>query len=232
MKNSWFISVVFLLAAGCVSIKPLHVSRCKLPVAGSTPLVPGSGLLGVRYAAPVASNLYKATLDIKKHHLTGLLVIKRMATIPPAPSQTVGGDSSGIYRIVFMNEIGMTFFDLEMKTDSFKVVSCFGPLNKKALMRIFETDFSMLTRTGPMKNEKMYRQAGTNNLVVSAGAGKYKIWQTYSPSGDTLFTTAAKSTIADPVIITYNKYKDGLPLKITIENPFIGMKLILRKLVQ
>lgn len=131
-----------------------------------------------------------------------------------------------------MNEIGMTFFDLEMKTDSFKVISCFESLNKNALMKIFETDFRMLTLDGSLKNEKFYRQDGTNNIVLSGEAGKYKTWQTWSPSADTLYSTAAKSTIADPVIITFDTYKDGFPAKITIENPFIGMKLFLRKLTQ
>jgi hypothetical protein len=139
-------------------------------------------------------------------------------------------DRAGTYRVAFMNEIGMTFFDLELKPDSFRVVSCFASLNKKALIRIFETDFSILIRDDTLKNQKTYRQQGTNNRVISGVAGKYHYWQTYSHLGDTLIRTAAKSTIADPVIVSFDQYSDGLPLKITIENPFIGMKLSLRKL--
>ena len=113
----------------------------------------------------------------------------------------------------------MTFFELEIKPDSFKVISCFASLNKKALLRILETDFRLLTWNGEPEKEKVYRQAGTNNLVVSGAAGKYHTWQTYSGSGDTLFKISAKSTIADPVIIAFDKYSEGFPLKITIENP-------------
>ena len=131
-----------------------------------------------------------------------------------------------------MNEVGMTFFDLEMKPGSFNVISCFASLNKPALMKIFETDFRMLITEDSLTNKKAYRQEGSGNVVVSGKTGKFKTWQTYSPAGDTLYTTAAKSTIADPVIIHFDKYKDGSPLKILIENPFIGMKLALRKLVQ
>jgi hypothetical protein len=131
-----------------------------------------------------------------------------------------------------MNEVGMTFFDLELQPGSFRVVSCFESLNKKALMKIIETDIRVLTCSGSLNDQKIYRQEGTNNLIVNGEAGKYKTWQTWSPSGDTLWVTSAKSTIADPVTITYDKYKDGSPLKITIENPFIGMKLVLKKLTQ
>ncbi|MEI7727200.1 MAG: hypothetical protein WCK09_18970 [Bacteroidota bacterium] len=200
-----------------------------------------------QYKIPATNYLFKATLDIKKHHLTGLLVIKRMDTIapPPAPPQAGRGEHSplafpsggnsgcfGTYRIVFMNEIGMTFFDLELKADSLKVVSCFESLNKKALMNIFKTDFTILNWSCAVENKREYRQAETNRLVVKGDAGKYKTWQTYSPSGDTLYATTAKSNLADPVIITFAQYKDGFPVKITIENPFIGMKLVMRKLVQ
>ena len=226
MKSLWFISILFLLIAGCVPIKPLNVTRDKSRI--------------THYASPVTNNLFKATLDIKKHHLTGLLLIKRMdapppppqteIAPPPTPSQTGIGEKGGIYRIVFANEMGMTFFDLEIQPDSFKVVSCFESLNKKALMKIFETDFRLLAGIDPVQNEKVYRQKATNNQILYSKSGRYKIWQTYSPSGDTLYSTAGKSSFADPVIIMYFNYKAGFPSKITIKNPVIGMNMSLRLL--
>jgi hypothetical protein len=227
MRNSWSVSIFMLFLAGCVSVKPSHITRDTLQVTCYA-------LRVTHYTPPAANQLFKATLDIKKHHLTGLLMIKRMDTLtpPPAPPQTGRGERFPVFRIVFMNEVGMTFFDLEMKPESFKVVSCFESLNKKALMKIFETDFRMLLWDGPLKNGKGFIQEGTNNMVFSGMAGSYHAWQTYSPGGDTLYATSAKSTIADPAILTFEQYKDGFPIKITIENPFIGMKLSLRKLSQ
>lgn len=74
--------------------------------------------------------LFTGAVDIKKHHLTGFLLIKKME------------DDS--YRIVFTNQVGMTFFDFEVKQNSFRVVYCFESLNRKALLRIFEKDFRLL----------------------------------------------------------------------------------------
>ena len=74
--------------------------------------------------------LFTGSLDIKKHHLTGFLLVKKME------------DES--YRIVFTNQVGMTFFDFEVKQNSFRVVYCFESLNRKALIRIFEKDFRLL----------------------------------------------------------------------------------------
>ena len=225
MKSSWFLSfLLVLLAAGCVSIKPLRINPDLSHVMHQvSPLT--------HDASPVTSHLFKATLDIKKHHLTGLLLIKRMDSVAPTTlSQPEKGKKNEVYRIVFANEIGMTFFDLELKYDSFRVVSCFESLNKKALIKILETDFRLLTGIYPVQYEKVYRQTATNNQVFYAKTGRYKIWETFSPSGDTLYTTAGKSTIADPVIISFLNYEAGFPSRISLENPVIGLKMSLRLL--
>jgi hypothetical protein len=214
-----------LLLCGCVTVKPRGISRdnaaFRLPETGIT-----------RYHAPKSSHLFKATLDIKKHHLTGLLVVKRMDSIALPEAQNNHETGAGTYRIVFVNEVGMTFFDLELSPDSLQVISCFASLNRKALMNILETDFRILTLNKPLDDQKHYRKDGTKQWVVSGKTGRYRVWQTWSPGGDTLVYTGAKSTVADPVRMVFDKYKDGMPGKITVENPFIGLKLSLRRLVQ
>ncbi len=219
MRSSLFVSILALLFTGCVSIKPSELKPLTFDVKQVTTFGPRD-FSGV--------TLFKASLDIKKHHLSGLLIIKRMDS-----SGDEGKPDSAIhpvFRIVFSNEIGMTFFDLELKSDSFKVISCFESLNKSALMKIFETDFRLLTGIDPLKTKTFYTQTSTKNLVISCNAGRYKTWQTYSPSGDTIFIKAGKSTIADNAIISYRKYANGFPTKITIENNFIGMILSMRLL--
>jgi hypothetical protein len=247
MKSLWLVSLLFLLAAGCVSIKPKGLIRDEIGTRDT-----GHGTrdsIGMRDAgrgkvsghgtdsgrgtdfitrSMSGVTLYKATLDIRKHHLTGLLVIKRMDTDSSPGNAAIA--TSPVYRIVFANEIGMTYFDLELKSDSFKVISCFESLNKKALMKIFETDVRLLTGMYKSDSEALYIQSGTGNRVVSTKAGKYSIWQTFAPAGDTLYATNGKSNMADPTIISYSKYADGLPARIQIENPFIGMTLLIRLL--
>ncbi|MCX6306962.1 MAG: hypothetical protein NT040_18505 [Bacteroidetes bacterium] len=221
----WSMVILLTFISGCISVKPEHLRRERQP-----------GATAVSHAAcylpPDASHLFRATLDVKNKHISGLLGIKRTDTAPTAPSGPGRVDESAIYRIVLMNEAGMTLFDLELQAGSFKVISCFEPMHKKVLMDIFETDFRMLLGSGAIEPGKTYRQESTGQLVVSGSTGRYETWQTYSQTGDTLLITAAKSTIADPVIIAYGNYANGIPLKITITSPFIGMKIALRKLVQ
>jgi hypothetical protein len=183
------------------------------------------------FTPPADNNLFRATVDIKKHHFTGLLVIKQMG-LPEPPAVSMNEACPGIYRVVFMNEVGMTFFDLELTADSFRVVSCFESLNRKALMKILETDFRILLCSGQVPNKATYRQSGNGNLVIRKETETYHVWQTFTSSGDTLLATAAKSSFADKVLITYNKYSHGFPNTITIENPVIGLNLSLRKLTR
>lgn len=219
---------MLLLLAGCVSIKPSHIARDPSPVMRHPSYL-------TKYTPPGASQLYKATLDIKKHHLTGLLVVKRMEESSgrenALPHPIAGSaECSGTYRVVFMNEVGMTFFDLEMDSCGLKVISCFESLNKKALMKIFETDLRTLLCGSSLEKEQMYRQSGTNCLVISGLNGNCRTWQSWSPMGDTLHAISAKSTIADPVLIRFANFSNGFPMKIILENPFINLKLSLRKL--
>ena len=238
MKFLWFISLLILvIPSSCVRIKPPDLTRIReVPESASGKLTRHSGPSWIKsYFRNDSTNnnhsssyLFKASLDIKKHRLSGLLVIKQMD--PVSQSNDQDQFSGPVYRVVFANEIGMTFFDLEITQKGLRVINCFKSLNKKALMKILETDFRLLTGIDPVKHKKIFRQSFSNNVAISGKTQKYSTWHTFSSKGDTLFKTAGRSTIADPVIITYENFADASPIKITIENPVIGLKLLLRRL--
>jgi len=74
--------------------------------------------------------LYKGSLDISRHHISGLFFIKKIS----------GED----VRIIFSNELGFSFFDLEFKGNNFIVHSCFPSLSRTSLLKLFENDFRLL----------------------------------------------------------------------------------------
>jgi len=227
MKSSWFISILLILTtAGCVSVKPPRLTRDMSGLSHDVVREP--------FLSPNTSRLFKASMSIKKHQLTGLLLVKRMDTVTPDPEsfQTGNREHHAVYRIVFANEMGMTYFDLELANGGFRVISCFGPLEKRALMKILETDFRLLTVSDPCQHKKDFVQKSTGNRIFYGRSGRYQIWETWSPSGDTLFTAGAKSNIADPAIIAYLRDKNGVPLEINIDNPVIGLKISLRMLTR
>jgi hypothetical protein len=212
MRNLWLNSVcLVILFTGCVSIKPAG----KL-LSGTAKDFPTS-LQSI--PAGTKATLYKASFDIRKHHLSGLIVIRQM------------DDSS--YRIVFANQVGMTYFDLQVKRDSFNIIYCFESLNKNGLMKVLETDFRLLLPFCP-PGEKISRkvQESTGNLVFSDDCGQITRWIMYSPSGDSLLYIGGKSNFADAAKIGLSGYFEGVPGHISIENPIIGLKLDLRLLTK
>src|SRR6187399_345018 len=75
--------------------------------------------------------LYKTEVDVVGNHLSGLLLIKKMP------------DSST--RIVFSNEMGLTFFDFGFMADgNFKVYSVIKKMNKKAVIKTLRKDFDLI----------------------------------------------------------------------------------------
>jgi len=99
----------------------------KAVVSGS---VPG---MSSAFDTSFEKGLYKGSLDISKHHISGLFFLKRF--------------SANDIRIVFSNEMGMNFFDVELKQNEFIVHSCFPSLNREALLKLLENDFRLLLFT-------------------------------------------------------------------------------------
>lgn len=213
MRNLCWISLFVFLLHGCGPVKPggLHRLREGMPPPA-------------RITAPVfpldSGVLFKAAIDIRKHHLSGLLLVKR---VMPA------GSASPSTRAVFMNEVGMTFFDLELGTDSTRIVHCFGPLNRKGFISILDASLRALTWQGLPENPLFYDQPKENRYVAAGKYRKFNAWQSYSAGRDTLVAAAVKSGPADGVSVSFGNYSGGFPSRIVIENPLTGMVMTLRK---
>lgn len=82
-------------------------------------------------AKPIISSLknqkYKTTIDVLNNHLSGILVSK------------LSGDSS--LRLVYVNEFGMKYFDMEFIEHKTIIHYVFEPLNKKAIVSSLQTNF-------------------------------------------------------------------------------------------
>lgn len=81
----------------------------------------------------VSSYLYKAKIDILTHYLSGLLFIKPM-----------GKDT---FRLVFTNELGVKFFDVEYFPNGSKVHYAMEKLDRKVVMNTLEKDMKMFLMT-------------------------------------------------------------------------------------
>ena len=96
---------------------------------------------------------YKATIDVLKNHLTGLLIVKQT-------------DSTTIH-FVFVTELGMKMFDFGYKNNQMESVFVFQPLNKpkliQSLMRNLEHIFLL---------NISYKNACISNRCIQLNEGK------------------------------------------------------------
>jgi hypothetical protein len=163
-------------------------------------------------------------MGIGQRRLTGLMVIKRMDT-------TVGlQEEKPKFRIVFANEIGMTYFDLAVMRDSMKVISCFSSLNRKKFLDMITGDFRLITGLATLTKRGFYRQNNGGNLVIRGKSARFRVWYEYNTTGDTLTTLSARSNLADPVFIRFGEWKSDGWTKMNLRQPVIGLNLELRRL--
>jgi hypothetical protein len=165
------------------------------------------------YGKDFGKSLYRATLDISKNHLAGYLFIKKTS------------DSS--YRILFNNDFGMQFLDLEFSGRDFIVHYVFPSMDKKSLMKLLETDFRMLIFPNDdigklMKQEKS--GTGKEAYIVKMKSGKW-LYEVSSESKEIL-SIASKGKMVSKTLLELDSNR-GLQRTIRISNPFIKLKLIL-----
>lgn len=81
---------------------------------------------------------YQAMIDVVGKHLSGILIIKNM-------------DTEGV-RCVFMNEMGVTFFDLQLNSTNYMYHNIMSSLNKKAVKIALAKDLGMILLSGIYKS--------------------------------------------------------------------------------
>lgn len=95
--------------------------------------------------------LYRCNVNgsiiLKKFHLSGLLFFKSV--------------ENGTVHAIFQNEMGYTFFDFEWDAnDSFKVNKIIDQLDKPALVKTLQKDFSLLLMKGLDKQTEVFYKSG------------------------------------------------------------------------
>lgn len=97
--------------------------------------------------------LYKTNMMIYGNEISGLTLIKK-----------TGSD----FRLVFMSEIGLKYFDMEFfsKNDSLVIHHVISVLNKKPVLEILSNDFSLIFMIFPEKTSvKFYKDSMTKSMI-------------------------------------------------------------------
>jgi len=112
------------------------------------------------FSTPGTELLYKAQIDISKNHFSGLFAIRIF------PNET--------YRVVFLNELGMKFFDLETGSNGLIVHHCFDVFRRTAILNVLEETVNTLFLTGKPfeKGDALITHSGDYTVYPVALGGK------------------------------------------------------------
>jgi len=131
-------------------------------------------------------------------------------------------------RVVFTNEIGLTFFDLELTEQSMTVHGIFPAMDRKSFLKILEKDFQIL----------LFKDRTITKLVLKGVKKKeVRIYATHSGRGKALYFTdqdshrllrhkSAKSSF-QRTEVKYTWGKQDIPSGIYLVNPTIRLHMYL-----
>lgn len=102
---------------------------------------------------PVFENVkYRTSIDVIGKHLSGILIIKQQE------------DSS--HRVVFVNEMGVTFFDYTFFENHYVINNVMESLNKKAVKKTLAKDLGMILQKGIFKSNPTFETNNTQRTAI------------------------------------------------------------------
>ncbi len=155
--------------------------------------------------------IYRASLDLYDNDFSGMIIIK---------------PQEDNFRIVFINEIGMKFFDIEVFEETHKVNHIFEPMNKKMLINLLVSDFRFILMNNLKSDFKIYEEKGSG-LIAIKPKGKKEV---YFFNNQSKFPEKAVkySIFRKMVFLTYEDYKEEVPKHISIKHKNIKFSMDLK----
>ena len=117
-----------------------------------------------------SSQKYNIQLDFMKHHMSGMLIVRRM------PDNEI--------RIVASTYFGLSLFDFSLRNDQFTVNSCIEPMKKEKVLKLLEMDFRRLFLSGKDIRVKTTKDSATEKRTSGKGFGKSVVYITGNTPGD------------------------------------------------
>ena len=92
---------------------------------------------------------YRASIDVRDKHLSGILICKQV--------------EHNAVRVVFLNEVGSTFFDITLNEQDYIYHTVMSSLDKKAVKRTLAKDLGMIMARGIYNS---YKNISTDKNII------------------------------------------------------------------
>jgi hypothetical protein len=159
--------------------------------------------------------LYNAQVNVAGRHLSGLLLFKTMA------------DSS--IRVIFTNEMGVTFFDFEFGSKGFRVVSCVRQMNKKVVINRLKSDLGLLLQYGFNPQQPEIYLSG-NELYHSYQVKKERIYYITDPGCSKISRIETASQKKKKIVINLSGYSAGMADSVYLAHQSWEYNITLKKI--
>jgi hypothetical protein len=163
--------------------------------------------------------LYKAQIYLFNKYFTGLLLHKQT--------------DSATAHLVFVTEVGMKMFDMEIKKDSLKMAYCFGPMNKPKITNLLESDMGVILLY-PLLNKtaKIYiNRKQENTLYVTKEKGRKYFYYTQVNS-PRIAKTLVRGKLFTKQKTVYKYGVDNLPESVSLKHKgLLRLKIKLNRIV-
>jgi hypothetical protein len=169
-----------------------------------------------QFKPALGTAMYNTQVDVIGKHLSGILVMKRMA------------DSST--RIVFTSEMGLTFFDFAFLSDgTFKVYRIMDKMNKKSVIKTLRKDFELILMEHTTAGDGRVLTDGVHHYYAFPQEKGVNYYITDSTCSHLIKAQKASSKKAI-VEATLNNYQAGIPDSVSIVHQVFHFTIILNRL--
>lgn len=127
------------------------------------------------------------------------------------------------YRIVFLNEIGMKFFDFELFEDSFQIRHIFEAMNKKMFVKMLVGDYRLMLDYPRTMQPMVFNDEETGEKVVKPKG--MRDFYYYNPKTGIPIKKLRYSPFRKIVDLAYSEYNECIPYKINILHQNIKFRM-------
>lgn len=206
--------IIFLLFVSAVLLScgrpPMHAGFSK----GANSMGDSSQLR--KFIPEFGRGLYQTSVDVVGNHLSGLLLIKKMP------------DSAT--RILFTNEMGVSYFDFEFAKDGrFIVHSIIKKMNKPAVKKTLKNDFQLvlMNQVGYQQPELRYHNGQLYHIFKVGKGYYYYITDSLQQQLLEMERASAKKVVVKAHMLNFN---DGIPDSIGISHTGFEFNISLKRI--
>lgn len=194
LKNLYLSSLLLLFIGCAVPLKYKPAEVRKITAADVTPLISADNAM-----------LYKAQIFLFNKYYTGLLLHKQTDSLTS--------------HLVFVTEVGMKMFDVEIKKDSLRMAYCFGPMNQPKITKLLEADMgNILLYPLLNKTAKIYVSKKDNSKLYLARQNKRRYVYYTLPGTNRVAKARVKGSLFAKQKTVYTYGADNLPESVSLKH--------------